>query len=189
MAHYLKNFDFDAYFISSPRCKDLLKYLDAFFRNTTGQFVFFYVGHGHSLRDVDEIDGNDEAFVFDDGVILDDDLVTHVIENKNPSSEIILITDACRPGTIWDLQNGVVRGRQLPPGLLSISTVPDTIIARQAKMDQGIFTENLTRALNADQDATPADIAVKMKAALREYSQTFALGTTSPSLLTQPLFD
>lgn len=103
MAHCLKSFNFDVYFISSPHCKDFLKYLDAFFRNTTGQLVFFYVGHGLSLRDIDidETDGNDEAFVFDDGVILDDDLVTHVIENKNPSNELILITDACRPGTIW----------------------------------------------------------------------------------------
>jgi hypothetical protein len=66
-----------------------------------------------------------------------------------------------------DLQNGVVRGRQLPPGVLSISTVPDTTIARQAKMGAGLFTENLTRILNADQDATPRDVAVKMKAALR----------------------
>lgn len=56
-------------------------------------------------------------------------------------------------------------------------------------MDAGVFTENLTRILNADQDATPRDVAVKMKAALREYSQTFALGTTSPTLLTQPLLD
>jgi hypothetical protein len=65
MTHCLKNFDFDVYFISSPRCKDLLKYLDAFFRNTTGRVGFFYVGHenfGENVKGVLRWPDNNSMF-------------------------------------------------------------------------------------------------------------------------------
>jgi hypothetical protein len=193
MAKCLKEYEFDIYFLTNPHCRNFLCYLDLFFRNTVGQLVVFYVGHGTTVPDVDsgEAGGALEAFVFDDGVVLDDDFATHIIENKAPDSQLVLITDVCYAGTVWDVQDGKVRGRQLPPGVLSVSAMLDARSAKQTRLsevDEGAFTYHLTRFLGADPEVTPAQLAAKMKAVLREYSQTFVIGTTTPSLLTQPFF-
>jgi hypothetical protein len=75
--------------------------------------------------------------------------------------------------------------------VISISACNDPTIAKKAvndRLDQGIFTYNLTKILKAEQELTPNELAPKMKAILRNYAQAFIVGTTTESLLTQPLF-
>lgn len=193
MAKCLKEYEFDIYFLTNLHCRNFLRYLDLFFQNTVGQLVVFYVGHGTTVPDVDsgDAEGPLEAFVFDDGVILDDDFATHIIENKASDSQLVLITDVCYAGTVWDIQDGKVRGKEMPPGVLSVSAMLDARSAKQTRLsqiDEGAFTYHLTRFLGADPELTPGQLAAKMTAALKEYSQTFVMGTTTPSLLTQPFF-
>lgn len=193
-AKCMKNFEYEVFFLHNPHSRNFLKYLDAFFKNTSVELVVYYVGHGTSVKDVsgDETDGTDEAFVFDDGTISDDTLIDHLIDCKHPDSKLILVTDACHSGTIWDIQGGNVKGRQLPPGIMSVSAANDKQTAKQTvinKQDQGIFTYNLTKILKSSPELSPNELATKMKSALRKYGQTFTVGTTSPEMLTEPLFE
>jgi hypothetical protein len=192
-AKLMKQYGFEIYFMHNPHCRNFLKYLDAFFKATSKELVIYYVGHGTNVRDTsgDEADGQDEAFVFDDGFIVDDDLITHLSDNKNPDSEVVLVTDACHSGTIWDIQAGNVKGRQLPPGVISISAAADAQTAKQTmidRVDQGVFTYNLCKTLKSEPYLTPNELAAKMKTILKKYQQTFVVGTTSPKFLTEPLF-
>lgn len=192
-AKCVKNFDFEVYFMHNPHSRNFLKYLDAFFANTKTELVVYYVGHGTSVSDTDgdEGDKKDEAFVFDDGVIVDDVLIDHLIEHKNPSSKLILVTDACHSGTIWDIQAGSVHGRQLPENIMSLSAANDAQTAKQTminRQEQGIFTHNLTKILKESPELSPNELASKMRSALRKYGQTFTVGTTTESLLDEPLF-
>jgi hypothetical protein len=189
LAKCVKLYGFEIYFMHNPHARNFLKYLDTFFANTTGQLLVYYVGHGAGVLDVSE--AGEEAFVFDDGILTDDDLVSHLIENKNPSSKLILVTDACHSGTIWDIQGGAVKGKKLPPQVLSLSASTGTKSLKTTtlnKKDQGIFTTNLTKTIAADPWINPSTLQGKMKAILKKYSQTFIVGTSSPNLLTRPLF-
>ncbi|KAH0793381.1 Clan CD, family C14, metacaspase-like cysteine peptidase [Histomonas meleagridis] len=194
LAKCVKNFGFHIYFLHNPHSRNFLKYLDHFFQFTTDHLVFFYVGHGTTVRDLDgdEDDGNDEAFVFDDGNIVDDELIDHLINNKNPNNRITLITDACHSGSIWDIQGGDVNGRELPDKIISISAANDRQTAKQTvieRQDQGVFTYNLTKTIKSNPTITPKELKTAMTKSLRKYAQTFTVATTSNELLDMPLFE
>ena len=192
-AKCMERYHYKIYFLHNPHSRNFLKYLDHFFEKTTNHLVVYYVGHGSSVKDTngDEADGYDEVLVFDDGMVVDDVLVQHLIEKKNPESKITLVTDACHSGTIWDIQGGDCHGRQLPDKIMSVSAASDKQTAKQTMIqsqEQGIFTHNLTKILKSQPDATPKQITQKIRFALSKYQQTFVVGTTSPELLDQPLF-
>jgi hypothetical protein len=188
----LKDSGFDVYFLVRPSASEVLKLLDAFFANTTTQFVFFYAGHGHGvLEELDETYNPDHAFVFADGVINEDDLISHLIANKNPTNEIIFIADACISGSIWDIQGGIVKDKRLPPGVLSISTTGDPLAIKPVAERQrnGPFTVAFTQAIKAAPEITPEELGNKMKPVIRGIGRNFVVGTSSPKLLKQPLFE
>jgi hypothetical protein len=188
----LKDFGFDVYFLVHPRAADLLRILDAFFANTTGQFVLFYAGHGHGvLEELDEAFDPAHAFVFADGAVREDELLAHLAASKNPTNEVVLIADACIAGTIWDIQGGTVKDRQLPPGVLSISSTGDPLAIRPAgdRQQNGVFTVAFTQALRAAPEITPAELARKIAPAIRGIGRNLVVGTSSKGLLTQPLFE
>jgi hypothetical protein len=189
LAKCVKRFEFEIYFMHNPHARNFLKYLDVFFKATTGQLVVYYVGHGTSLSE----SGNqaEEAFLFDDGRIPEDELIKHLLSNKNESCSITFITDACHTGTIWNIQDGSVRGQTLPPNILSLSAYNDSTLSKTASEDGtgvGIFTSSLTKFLKEDIDLSPNGLEPKMSEALRAHGQSFVIGTTTPDLLTQPLF-
>lgn len=193
LAKRVKACGYEVYFIHNPHSRNFLKYLDVFFQNTAEELIVYYVGHGTTVSDTngDEEDGHDEAFVFDDGNIVDDVLIEHLIDCKHPDSKLILITDACHSGSIWDIQGGCVHGRELPKRIISLSAASDRQTAKQTMIDrqeQGIFTSNMTKLLKAEPELSPNALAPKMRAQLRKFGQTFTVGTTSPELLDEPLF-
>jgi len=85
-------------------------------------FVFYYSGHGTSLKDDDgdEADGRDEAlcFVDQDGQVTydtclrDDDFCKLITQNIRKDTRIIVISDCCHSGTVADLENDVWKGYQ-----------------------------------------------------------------------------
>jgi hypothetical protein len=193
LAKILKNTGFEIYFLHNPHVRNFLIYLDLFFKNTTNQLVFYYVGRGTTLRtpNANSTDPRDQSLVFDDGIVSDDDLCTHLLENRNPSSEIILITDACFEGTIWDIRNGYVKGRRLPPNIIALSASVDFNVSKAhqvEKLEQGMVTYNLAKILKVEPELTPNEIVERMKPILRTYAQTFTVATTTPTLLIEPLF-
>jgi hypothetical protein len=190
-ARKLKKFGYSIYFLHNPHARNFLKYLDVFFRNVTRHLVLFYVGQGNGALTEEATASTDQAFVFDDGPVYEDDLITHLIDNKNPNSEVVFVTDACHSGTIWDIQDGTVKGRELPPGVISISAATDEQTAKQitvGRTEHGLFTYTLVRALKENPEITPADLGEKMRAAVRSRGQNFSTGATVRALLTKPTF-
>lgn len=68
----------------------------------TGTVYIYYSGHGTQRKDIDgdEEDGKDEAFVFKDGVLLDDDIA--IMINNMKCAKLVCIADSCHCGTVWD---------------------------------------------------------------------------------------
>jgi hypothetical protein len=190
MLDIAKQMGYETYFIRNPKMQVFLKLLDAFLKATTEHLVIFYVGHGTNVKDLngDEIDGLDEAMVFDDGFLVDDILIEHVVNYKNHDAYLTLLTDACHSGTIWDLQS---EHKHLPKNVISISAVSDNQTAKQTlinKIDEGIFT-NKFRAIIKDNPLTnPLELHKLMRDDLKRYQQNVMIATTSTELLERPIF-
>lgn len=169
----------------NPHAQNFLQYFDAFLAAVSKQLVIYYVGQGTKVRTEGE-----EAFVFDDGPVLEEAFIEHLNDNKNPTSKIVLATDACHSGSVWDLQPGGKKTKRLPPGLISLSVVSDVQPPKQtivAGVEQGAFTYNLTKALQSEPLVTPGEIGGKLRPVLKKYAQTFSVGTTTAALLSRPI--
>jgi hypothetical protein len=154
------------------------------------QLLIFYVGRGVTTPDVESEDtGNsDPGFIFDDGVIRSGEVAAHLSDYKSPDCHVLLVTDACQPGTIWDIKG---REEVLPPNIISIAAATGVERAKSAKLshlDGGVFTFHFTSLLKGDPELTPNQIAAGLSQLLKPHGQVLLLGSTSPSLLDQPIF-
>ena len=89
------------------------------------------------------------------------------------------------------MQGGDIRGRKLPDGVMSMSAASDRQTAKQTvveRLDQGMFTYNLMKILKSEPDLSANECKKKLATSLRTYGQTVTLGSTTNSLLNDPLF-
>ena len=187
IAKTLQILGYDVYALVDSDKNTFLKQLQHFMKNTTEKLVVYYIGHGLNIRDKsgDEADGYDEAMYYSDGPLVDDTLVQQ-LKLKQDESTLVLITDACHSGSIWDIQGGNKPGRTIPPNVISISAATDAQTAKQTvfeKVEQGVFSYFLRKALKANHRSTPMEIRSFMRPNLRRYQQDIQIAVTSEELL------
>ena len=165
--------------------------------NTTNDLTIFYTGHGCSVRDKtgDESDGYDEVMLFDSGYVLDDVLADYLVRYaKGGEQRIVLLSDCCHSGSIWDIQsilNKSKAGNKIPSHIVSISAAQDNQTAKQTKVDskdQGIFTYFFWDIWQDKQDITFKDMEKQINPKIGKFTQLFTVATTTPSMLEGPIF-
>lgn len=130
-------------------------------------FVFYYSGHGTSMRDTsgDEEDGEDEAlcFVGPSGELAgrffmtDDEFAELVVDNIPEEAKILILTDCCHSGTIGDLDKEVWEDRQV------ISITGCTDVQTSGDIGKGgIFTHSMLLAVERLKAADEEEYAVGM---------------------------
>lgn len=148
---------------------DARSFLDVMASFTSAPFkrlVIYYSGHGTYFNDKsgDETDGRDEAFVFKDAAILDDDLNT-LIRTANKDCELLLLSDCCHSGSIFDLDESL-------PNVLAVSAAQDDETAKQTRIerkDQGVFTYYFWKLI--DETKSIAEIKDRLNYKLSKYHQ------------------
>ena len=191
LAKCVKYFEYEVFFVHNPHARTFIEDLNHFFEVTTEHLIVYYVGQGTTPQDLDRTipRSYDEAFTFDDGAIDDEEFLDSLVDLKNRNSKVTLITDTCRPNTAWNIPGPELKGRKLPPGIVTLSAVP-TLSSSQQMMalcqSQGIFTFNLTKELKANPKITVAELGRKMEPVLGEFAQEFKVGASSPELLDGP---
>jgi hypothetical protein len=184
---------YTVYFLHNSKPDIFKAFLIRFFDNTTTALTVYFTGHGGQVKDLDgdESDGFDEAMVFDTGHVLDDDLAVLVRDHLNGKTRVLLLTDCCHSGSIWDLQSTQKRGWSMPANVISLSGCADEQTAKQMKVDardQGLFTHLFWKYCNADPNASPKSLNALINAGMKSYGQRFVVCTTTESMLTKPLF-
>jgi hypothetical protein len=188
---------YTVYFLHNPTTRQFLDYLKAFLDKTREHLTIYYSGHGSQIRDTtgDEGDGRDEVMIFDQGFIVDDDLAGILREHCKGKCRVLLLTDCCRSGTIWDVPEDLAKAeRTFPPNILSFSAAQDSQTSKQtsglggAAGAQGLFTFNFFRIVRANKGITPAQIAPLINKEIKRYQQACAVSPTRKELLTQPIF-
>lgn len=194
VAQYMKNLGFSIYFAHNPKSTEFMKYFKHFLKNTKQYLVVYYTGHGASVDDKngDESDGKDEALVFDDNFVIDDDLATAIAQSGKPaSSTVLLLSDCCHSGSIYDLQTGNYGGQKMPENIMSISAARDSETAKQTSVggnDQGIFTFYFYKLLSEDATLTPKKMQSTIGQYLKRFEQSYVCYSTTESLLDKTIF-
>ena len=113
IAEFYSNHGYTCYGLVDPSKTEFVNYLKYFTsQNNINDLIVYYAGHGTSIRDKsfkyvngkcipcekDEDDGYDEAWVFKDGNLVDDDM--QEIWDNNKCGNIFVISDSCHSGTI-----------------------------------------------------------------------------------------
>ena len=165
-AKIMKNYLFEIYILQTPHARNFLNIFDRFLANTTEQLVFYYAGQ--PLVDLDEMDSKDEYhFMFDDGPVAQADVVNHIVEKKNPSSKLYMITHRAPKNSIFSIGRGTVEGVKLPENCLSITAVRDprsmTTTMTNQETQEGVFTFELCKALKEIRDCTPSMLDQAMR--------------------------
>lgn len=195
VASYMKEIGFNVYYSHNPKSRDFIKYLRYFYHWTTDYLVVYYTGHGASVKDTngDEDDGYDEAMVFDDDFVIDDELAEILAKSeKKSSSKVLLLTDCCHSGSIYDLQSAAYHGLTMPQNIMSISAARDKQTAKQTSIgskDQGIFTFYFFKFLSSNPKMTANQMEAISQQYLSRFDQNFVSFATTKGMLDQPIFD
>ncbi|KAH0792242.1 Clan CD, family C14, metacaspase-like cysteine peptidase [Histomonas meleagridis] len=185
---------FKVYFLHNSTPHIFMRWLRYILKNFQNTLTIFYTGHGASIKDVsgDEDDGYDECMVFDHGYVLDDDLAKQLSSYAKNGHRVLLLTDCCHSGSIWDIQSNPLKRDRLPKNIMSISAAKDDQTAKQTKMnqkDQGIFSYFFWKTLNENPKITSKQMGAKLNPLLTKYHQCYTDAATSPSMLDEPIFE
>lgn len=189
VAQLCRNHGIPVYSLYDSKAQHFIDYARVFLRDVSEFLLIYFSGHGGQMKDIsgDEDDGMDEVYIFMDGHIVDDILVQMIINNKNETNRLVLLSDCCHSGTIWDLDH-----KDAPPNCISMAAALDKEEANQAVRrgrEFGYFTDSLFFALEKDLGLPPNQIKPRIDSFLKRkgVNQTIQIQTTSPELLDQPL--
>ena len=175
------------------------KWLKFVLTNTQKDLTIFYTGHGCSIKDKnsEESDGTDEVMLFDNGYVVDDELASY-LANYAHGQRIILLSDCCHSGSMWDIQSMLSAKKQVASNIMSISAAKDDQTAKQTKVnakDQGIFTYYFWEIWENQNDITVKDMESKINPNISYFKQHFTFAETGPdassaqsSMKDQPIF-
>lgn len=163
MKRKLESLGYSCYVYFDIEAHQFIKLMLSFTNTPFDKLVVYFSGHGSSVVDKssDELDGRDEALVFKDACILDDDL-RHLIQTQ--IKNLILLIDCCHSGSIFDLSD--------ESNVLLISAANDDETAKQTRIEhkeQGVFTYYFWKLIDTQKPII--EIKEKINAKLTKYKQ------------------
>ena len=187
-----KKMGYKVVFLHNSTPNHFLEWLKFILKKNKSDLTIFYTGHGSSVKDAsgDELDGFDEAMIFDNGYVLDDQLAKY-LANYAHGQRIILLTDCCHSGSMWDIQSQPSMKDVIPQNILSISSAKDSQTAKQTKIrqvDQGLFTFYFWDFLDKEPNLSIKQMESKINPMIGMFKQHLEYATTTPSMLDEPIF-
>ena len=169
----LEKHGYDVFMFHDMSKHDFMDIFQKFISLENSKVAVYYIGHGVTVKDTsgDEKDGTDECLYFLDGTILDDELYKCIQNHKSPKNKLVLISDCCHSGTIYDVPDR--------DDIITLSAAADHETAKQDWIDRkghGIFTYYLWKYY--DNNLTLAGLRDKMSKKLSIYQQQFITNRT-----------
>ncbi|KAK8840761.1 hypothetical protein M9Y10_030539 [Tritrichomonas musculus] len=192
VAIHHKKMGYNIIFLHNSTPHHFKKWLKHILQNTLSDLTIFYTGHGSQIRDVsgDESDGYDEVMIFDDGYIVDDDLGDYLHKYAH-GQRIVLLTDCCHSGSIWDIQSLKAEHENVAPNIISIAAATDAETSKQTKLgqkDHGIFTYFFWNTFNENPMISTVEMKNKIDPILSRFRQMLDFCGTSDGIENEPIF-
>ena len=187
-----KKFGYKVVYLHNSTPTIFKKWLKFLLKNTEKDLTIFYTGHGCSIRDKngDESDGYDEVLLFDNGYVVDDELADYLVKYAH-GQRIVLLSDCCHSGSMWDIQSMMKAKTEVSPNIISISSAKDDQTAKQTKVeakDQGIFSYYFWELMEDNPNISTKEMEAKINPLIGRFKQHFAYATTSPGMENEPMF-
>ncbi|KAK8899755.1 hypothetical protein M9Y10_002077 [Tritrichomonas musculus] len=192
VAIHHKKMGYNIVYLHNSTVVQFKKWLKFILMNTSSDLTIFYTGHGSQKRDTsgDEADGYDEVMVFDEGFVVDDELANYLVKYAH-GQRIVLLTDCCHSGSIWDIQSILSRKENVSPNIISISASADNETSKQTKFgtkDQGIFTYYFWQVFEQNNAITTTQMKAKIDPMIRRFGQKLEYASTSDGIVNDPIF-
>lgn len=187
-----KKFGYRVLYLHNSTPTIFKKWLKFLLKNTEKDLTIFYTGHGCSIRDKDgdESDGFDEVMLFDNGYVVDDELADYLTKYAH-GQRIVLLSDCCHSGSMWDVQSMLKGDKSVWPNIISISSAKDDQTAKQTKIeakDQGIFSYYFWELLEENTKISAKEMEAKINPLIGRFNQHFSYAITTPGLENEPMF-
>lgn len=181
------------YYLHDAKSDEFLEYLQIFLQNSTDYLTVFYTGHGAAIDNLNgtERSGFDEAMIFVDTYIIDDDLAKMLLKYANGITRVILMSDCCHSGTIWDIPEDPIVALTFPANIISISASNDEQTAKQATIKnttQGLFTFYFWKILREDPALSIRKLAQLVTKQIFKFKQEVCYHPTRFELIDVQLF-
>lgn len=173
----LEKLGYKPFMFHDIRKREFVNLFKSFLSLEVSKFLLYFIGHGTSTidHDNDEADGRDECLFFMDGTIVDDELYRLITAHKHSKSKLVLISDCCHSGTIFDVPDRV--------DILTISAAADNETAKQDWIERkghGLFTYYLWKYYNPSMKL--GALQNQMNKHLKPYTQGFITNRTDMGL-------
>lgn len=128
--------------------------------------------------------------IYDQGYI-DDDTLGDYLHKYAHGQRIVLLTDCCHSGSIWDIQSLKREHKDIAPNIISILAATDAETSKQTRLgqkDHGIFTSYFWKKFEENQDISTVDMKAKIDPILIRFRQMLDFGGTSDDIAQEPIF-
>lgn len=186
-----KDRGYQVFFLHNTSDREFLSYLPLFAQRTKKELTIFYAGHATTIKESDENDANVESMVFDNGTVSDNQFFSCISDNANGKTRILLITDCCHAGILWNIPQASKNSIKLPQNIISLYSTKITETAKNSaigKKSQGIFTYFFWKELNEKRQATVNQIVSDINTNLKNYNEVLTHSETTSNLVDKPLF-
>lgn len=214
MATLLSSRGYKVLYLCDGTPKEYYIWMDWLLDNIYYEIVCYFSGHGTQCRDTTgkEADGLSELMVFYDeskkkesqakkikavtglteNTVSDDLMHELIISKQYPETRIILISDCCHSGTMFDFDQPIPANleRNKPPlNVVCIGAAKDEQTAKQTVLggkESGVFTYNFSELLKKNKNTTFTELNTYMASKIAKY-QDVHITTTHQALLSKPI--
>ena len=160
------------FYLHNSKINEFQILLQFFMNNTTNQLTIFYTGR----------DDGSENIEFNNGILSKKYIEKVISSNCNGKLKIILITDTCGTGSVFDIR----RCKN------TVSFFVNKLKSDQSKEHQlshGIFTYYLCKFIKENEKGiTPNDLVKKINSSIDRFNEYFICEITSKELGDEPIF-
>lgn len=191
--------------------KEYYSWMDWILSNIHYEIVSYFSGHGTQTPDITglEDDGMSELMVFfnedkkeanikeiksvvgvDEQTVADYTMHDLIILKDYPETRIVLISDCCHSGTMFNFDHPVpVQEGHAPLKVIHLGAARDEQTAKQVTKngkESGIFTQSLSTLIENSGKATFLELEKYTKENIKQY-QEIVITTTNYGLLSEPI--
>jgi hypothetical protein len=209
-----RNVGFEVYFTTTSFVGLFCRFFEVLLHSTSTHFLIFSSGDGTerqhkvtSNRTKSEFGYH--SFVFRDGFFDDSDIINLIEKWRRPGCRLTFVTDCTETGSIWCVGEGVIHDVSVPGDVVSISSTIDEDIDDQSKSGTGpgsgtgaglrefprgsdvslcLFVKVLCKKVKKKPDINGEELQLNVRKILKSHGRQFMIGSSTPGLLSHPLF-
>jgi hypothetical protein len=199
---------FEVYFTTTSFLNSFCNFFEVLLCSTSTHLLIFSSGHGNERQhkatsNWTTSDVCYHSLVFRDGFFDDSDFISFIDKYRRGGCRITFVTDCTEAGSIWNVGEGVIHEVTVPRDIVSISSMIDDEFEsiqkngtgtgirqflRGSDVSLGLFVKVLCKNVQKKPDINGEELQFNVRKILKTHGYQFVLGSSTPGLLSRPLF-